>query len=481
VHVSRFEHFAITWALRESHGGMTQAMLSRCRGFVEAGVPAVDVLTFDRFAHYPRVEHVLRERGALGDGVRHMNLWNWLREPTTEPRPRPVKRPFTPLQAPAGGDDATLTRTRFDRSGRVLLQIDHLRADGSLAVIDRRDVWRPGRRGGRLIVLFNRLGDPLRSWGSAWVLYRFWLDELTRRKPAVVIVDSKTSARFMLNFQRSNVLTVHVVHGSHLAENTLPLGPLRPSRSAVILSLDRFDRLVLLSQRQRDEIGARAAGAPNLAVIPNAVDFIDTGSPQQPRCGGIMLASLIALKRVGDAITAVKSVPDTTLAIYGEGPLRAALQRRIGNDSRVTLKGYDPQAREQLKVHSFLLLTSLTEGFPLVLAEAMARGCIPIAYDIRYGPADIISDGVNGYLVPAGDVGALAAAIQRLQSLPEAALSEMRDRARATACRFSGEAVTRQWMQELDHAWRQRRSLWVRLRWFIKLALRGRSQTGAGG
>ena len=51
-----------------------------------------------------------------------------------------------------------------------------------------------------------------------------------------------------------------------------------------------------------------------------------------------------------------------------------------------------------------MLLTSRMEGLPLVLLEAMSVGCIPIAYDMPYGPADIIVDGVNGYLVEAGDI-----------------------------------------------------------------------------
>ena len=53
-----------------------------------------------------------------------------------------------------------------------------------------------------------------------------------------------------------------------------------------------------------------------------------------------------------------------------------------------------------------------------MLAEAMAAGTIPIAYDVPYGPADLIDHGRNGLLVPSGDQDALAAAVSRLASLP---------------------------------------------------------------
>lgn len=96
-----------------------------------------------------------------------------------------------------------------------------------------------------------------------------------------------------------------------------------------------------------------------------------------------------------------------------------------------------------------LLLTSHSEGFGLVLLESMAEGCIPFAYDVPYGPADIITDGVNGFLVPAGDVEALAARIHEFLALDEAAVEELRRNARATAAAYSDENITALWSAAL--------------------------------
>ncbi len=53
-------------------------------------------------------------------------------------------------------------------------------------------------------------------------------------------------------------------------------------------------------------------------------------------------------------------------------------------------------------------MTSSFEGYPLATLESMSRGCPVVSYDIRYGPREQISDGVDGFLVPPGDIELLA-------------------------------------------------------------------------
>jgi poly(glycerol-phosphate) alpha-glucosyltransferase len=146
-----------------------------------------------------------------------------------------------------------------------------------------------------------------------------------------------------------------------------------------------------------------------------------------------------------------------TLDIFGDGPERPRVEAAIAKaDGGITLHGYDPDASSHLSESSFLLLSSRSEGFPLVLVEAMAAGCLPIAYDIAYGPADIIRNGVNGFLVTPGDVQGLADAIDRLVHLPTRQVDAMRRQAVRTAAAFSDEAITRRWALELDRAAKRR-------------------------
>ena len=171
-----------------------------------------------------------------------------------------------------------------------------------------------------------------------------------------------------------------------------------------------------------------------------------------------MLVSLTHRKRVDHAIKGIGLANDMAeapfdLNIFGQGPLRESLQAlisKLGMEDRVRLGGFDSEPRARLAQASFVLLTSRMEGLPLVLLEAMSVGCIPIAYDMPYGPADIIVDGVNGYLVEAGDIEALAGALVRLSTLSTDDVQRMRQAARKTAERFDDRSVTVEWARVMS-------------------------------
>ncbi|NUT58005.1 MAG: glycosyltransferase, partial [Agromyces sp.] len=140
-----------------------------------------------------------------------------------------------------------------------------------------------------------------------------------------------------------------------------------------------------------------------------------------------MLARLTTRKRVDHAIEVVRRCRDrgvpATLTVYGDGPDAAALRRQVddaGLGDAVTFAGHRTGAADAFADASWTLVTSTFEGSPLTIAEAMARGCLPVAYDIPYGPADLIADGVDGVLVADGALDAAAVAVARLVVLPSA-------------------------------------------------------------
>jgi poly(glycerol-phosphate) alpha-glucosyltransferase len=430
---------------------MTSALLHRSRAFVRLGGVGVDILTFNVGANYEAVERDLRTRGELVDGVGLLNLWDWLVAwdmPEDAPgRLTLDEHQFSPL--PATGERLVTRRT----ADGTLLQADHYRPDGTLAVSELRDGRVRGELGGRSIVLCDRRGHPARSWGRAWALYRYWLDRLAAGGPSWFIVDSKTSANFMLTYRRRSAVVVHLVHNSH--EGRTPSG-IRASRQRVFENLKRFDSVVLLTQRQHRDVLALPHG--RLAVIPNSRQLPPFDGVQGQRAGGVVLASLTARKRVDHAIEAVRR-EQVELDIYGAGELRGVLGRLIadaGLAQRVRLRGYVPGASAVLVAASFVLLTAESEGFPLVLVEAMAAGCIPIAYDVKYGPADMIRNRKNGFLVPTGDVEALRTALHEFLALPPSAVTRMRRAAVQTASGYSDAAVTRLWNRELRAARRRK-------------------------
>ena len=116
------------------------------------------------------------------------------------------------------------------------------------------------------------------------------------------------------------------------------------------------------------------------------------------------------------------------------------------------LHGHVPDAAAEFRSADFSLLTSTSEGLPLVLAESMAAGCVPIAYDIDYGPSDLIHDGREGFLVPAGDRERLAERIAEFVALPERRALAMRKAARRRALQFTDDAVVAAWSREMIRA-----------------------------
>jgi glycosyltransferase involved in cell wall biosynthesis len=105
------------------------------------------------------------------------------------------------------------------------------------------------------------------------------------------------------------------------------------------------------------------------------------------------------------------------LVIVGEGPhemMLAGLARELGVGDRVHLIGRRANPYPYMKRARFFVLSSIWEGFGLVVLEAMALGLPCISTDCPSGPAEILSGGEHGLLVPVKDPEALAAAMLRL-------------------------------------------------------------------
>lgn len=463
VHFPNGRYYALTWSIPDSYGGMTSTLLHRSRAFRELGGVIVEVLTLDDRPDYAELSARLRESGELIDGVSIRNLWDDLRRRELKPaKKQRASVKAVPQLDPAAGDEVVehdgvvLMRKRRDAHNKVV-GIDRFRRDGSLLATERCS------SSARSIVLYSAEGSAIRGWSSRWKLYRWWLDLLFKKRLSFLIIDSKTAARFVPSYRREHVVTLHLVHASH-REPALPVPTLRASRESVLKRSNDFDAVIVLTERQREELltdlaglGIDASGV--VRVIPNGINLPPTEATEHRRGEGIIVASLDERKRVELAIDAVvkahETAPAVTLDIYGEGERSEAIRVQLeqqGAEEFVKLHGYDPDARAGFRHADFSLLTSSSEGLPLVLVESMAAGCIPIAYDIRYGPADIIRDGVSGFLVPEGDTGLLAQRIVELQRLSEAQLRSMRNKAVARAQEFSDEAIAKRWVREFERA-----------------------------
>jgi glycosyltransferase involved in cell wall biosynthesis len=120
------------------------------------------------------------------------------------------------------------------------------------------------------------------------------------------------------------------------------------------------------------------------------------------------------------------------LLILGEGEERSKLQAlaaELGVGDTVLMPGFDPNPYRAMRSADALCLSSLYEGMPTVLVEALLLGCPVIATDCVAGVRDVLANGAHGALVPAGDVDALADALVQHLNDP----SVLRDKAAAAS------------------------------------------------
>lgn len=163
------------------------------------------------------------------------------------------------------------------------------------------------------------------------------------------------------------------------------------------------------------------AAARRATIIANPCRPVPfTRAPASPRCRFVAAGRLDPQKgfdRLIDAFAALPPDLPAELAIFGTGPMQTALQERItrrGAAGRIRLAGQAASPAAWLGAGDALVLSSRYEGFSNVLAEAATSGLPAIAFDCPFGVRDIIEDGVNGLVVPNGDLQALQAAMVRL-------------------------------------------------------------------
>lgn len=132
-----------------------------------------------------------------------------------------------------------------------------------------------------------------------------------------------------------------------------------------------------------------------------------------------------------------KTHPDYVLELYGKGELEGELRTqavRQGIDSRVIFMGFSAHVFSDIRTAAMYVLSSDYEGISNSMLEAMALGVPVIATDCPIGGSRMyIQDGVNGFLTPVGDAGALALAMGRLAEDAELAAKFSREAAKLKA------------------------------------------------
>ena len=204
------------------------------------------------------------------------------------------------------------------------------------------------------------------------------------------------------------------------------------------LLLESRDRVVAVGEAVRQAlIVNEGLPADRISVIHNGVDLKPflLGSFNRDtvrRAIGIgdndfVILQVARLDPIKDHETAFRALgrvlqvrPDARLVVAGDGPERPWLEALIQNhqlNANVRLLGTRTDVAQLMSAADVLLLSSISEGIPLTLIEAMAAGLPVVSTDVG-GVAEVVDDGVTGLLAPAGDADALARQVLRLANSP---------------------------------------------------------------
>lgn len=356
---------------------------------------------------------------------------------------------------------------------RVAYVIDHLRVGGAqrhlLEVVRGLDpgryaleMWTASAEPGDLAPVFERSGVPVRSFGIRSTMLSWRTIEAVRRVAA--------------ELKRRGV---HVVHGYLFEGNLLAALVGRTARLPVTLvskrSLDRYDRLdrrigAWLSNQLADRVLVNAEAVRNVVIehewcsprrielIPNGVALptnLDAPGPAaadepDPRGEGPLVGMVGRLswkKGYDHAIDAARllaeRIPGLRFDIVGDGPLRGTLEQRVrdaGLEGTVRFLGQRRDVADLMRRFDCFVLSSVIEGMPNALLEAMALGR-PVVTTSAGGSAEVVVDGESGLIVPPGDPGALAAAVERVLGNPTLARALGTCGERRVRERFSLEAM----------------------------------------
>ncbi|GAB2837329.1 glycosyltransferase family 4 protein [Streptomyces daliensis] len=221
-------------------------------------------------------------------------------------------------------------------------------------------------------------------------------------------------------------------------------------RAAIARYYRRFHAIAVLTRSDQEDYERLLPGA-RIVRIPNAVH---TEARQHTTYASHVAAAagrLFAQKGFDLLIPAfgkaAEAYPDWELRIFGTGEKQEELRALINEHhlyNHVFLMGHSTTLDAELSKASFYVLSSRFEGLPMVMIEAMSLALPVVAYDCPTGPAEVITDGKEGLLVPPEDIEALAEAMGQLMN-DEGLRADMGAAALQTARAYAPEAVHPRW------------------------------------
>jgi glycosyltransferase involved in cell wall biosynthesis len=282
-----------------------------------------------------------------------------------------------------------------------------------------------------------------------WLACVFAVHVIRQRPDWIVCTGAN---RLIVALLAAFVLDVKVVIWEHFpvaSSVTRPRGRLARMIASVVAS-----QVVTLTKSDKDLYATLYALSGRVTHIPNIVQ--SPGVTGRVRRNEILAMGRLSREKGFDLLLeawslAMPRLPDWSLRIVGDGQMRDELVRqagRLGIEDSVTFAPFSDDPFSLYSECGIFVLSSRFEGLPFVLIEAMTCGAACISFDCPNGPREVIRNGVNGLLVSAEEVNALASAIVKLGENPMLR-QRLGDAATKVSKPFSEPRVVARWQEVL--------------------------------
>lgn len=467
------KHITLIGILSREHGGLTRAAFRRSTALAAIG-ETVEVLCFNVIPDFDEMADHVRRTSEIGT-VPLRNFFHDLSLPShTISKASAVRAGLkTSTSSYHPVDELDVTETEFESPTQsfrfrhytdtegVLTRVDFINRENRIFFIDERkaNTGRPRR----MTLLEPTTGKKLYQGGN-YAFQTAWIDTQIGDDHAALGIDGASLATALRGYTRSNVQKNYIIHALHTENDVSPTnGPIRKDRVEAFRSHRTLDNIICLTNRQAQHVAQRLLPACPVRVVPNVIplaELSDVG--RDPNLCVIVSRLSDPAKRLNVWARAFASARDSNphlrAEIYG-GPLSGELYEdlvrtidELGLREHVVFHGHTDDAADRFAQAGFTVMSSSREGFGMTLVEAMRRGAIPVAFDINYGPAEIIRDRETGFLVTDRDIDGLAAGMVEASKLTD---DTMRKAAADAAHKFSPDVIGRRYLEVVNESWQQ--------------------------
>lgn len=466
--------YTITSTLPQTHGGRTKVLLKRIQFLKDALDIDQTILTTNYNADYPNIYTTFLNAGKLYPDTPIINLYDWLSDYTlfadtphhvikhTPQRISPLKykhkkdtkkdviryfervtnkyyvyRKFYAGTKQVKFDDFfkpsikhKIMRYEYTRQGALHrttyfshthnLPVEEIYYTPTGDIYCRKHFEDSKKNTLQSITTYDKNGDAT-TFKTEKALFKYFFDAHFNHHD-IVFNDARLLDGALLETSH-DIQPVLVYHSSHLLNNKI-----KKRYKISLRAFEKVAKFVLLTTHQKQDIQSQF-NIPDekFAVIPNFITPSMHEQNAEEVCDQFVYIGRFGeekqLHHIIEAYRLFKQSGHTTkLVLYGATePIRSTLIDLIDAydlTKDVTIHGFTHEAHHIFKQSRASLLTSKFEGFPLSIIESIDAGCPVIAYDIRYGPRDIIIDGQNGMLVEPNNIDAFAHAMIKMVEQP---------------------------------------------------------------